>query len=328
MISEAEGTGKSTLYKMFLLVLGKAYCVFHDSLDTYTCRFNFPNHSKLIHWCDDISAASPKETRRLFSKVTCDVQSYEQKGEKMISMPEYHNLYITANCDAPLHTHPGDRRQLILEASELHLQDRPFFKKVNSEFRNIDIAHAWYTYLKNRDITDFHPSQDPPSSAKSKTIEACMVKSHIFMNEFFCSDEWILAYITESCAWHRWTKLYQVGYLDKGPNKGEFFIRIEHKRFFYLYKCYMRANYPSSKTRNIDTAFKELHRIGVIRHAKRKKLNDINKHVVEIIYSQFAQQMKIMYPYLEINEWDSETDQAAFIKLLKERQDKKNSLFR
>jgi hypothetical protein len=273
---------------------------------------------------DDISAAGLKETRRLFSKCTCNTQKYEAKGEKTISMPEFSNLYITANSDAPLHTHPGDRRQLILEASELHTQDRKFFSKVSEEFKSLDIAHAWYTFLKDRDLNNWHPSIDPPSNAKSKTIEACMVKSHVFMNDFFCDDAWLLAYITEHCRWFKWTAAYQAAFCDKGDYRGKFYIRIEHKRMFLLYRNYMRANYPSSKPRNIDTFFKELERIDIIKYPKRRSLNGKKKHVVDIFFHTFAAKMRTLYPNLEINEWDSVTKPKEFISMLIEKHKRSN----
>ena len=112
------------------------------------------------------------------------------------------------------------------------------------------------------------------------------------------------------------TELYQASMV-----KGKLLIRIEHKRFYMLYKRYMRDNYPSSKARNIDTVFKELLAIGIVRHPKRRILNAKKYHVVDIVYADFMAKMQELYPNLQVCEWDSESEPKAFITTLQGHQD-------
>jgi hypothetical protein len=191
---------------------------------------------------------------------------------------------------------------------------------VNEDLENLDVAHAWYWFLKKRELGSYHPSMDPPTAAKSRTIEACMVKSHIFMNDFFCEKTWVLSGLPENTSWSSWTSLYQSGTCDKGYFSGEFYLRIEHRRFYQLYKRFMRDNYPASKPRNIDTVFKELEKIDVIRHPKRRLLNKRQKRVVDICFPFFKKKMTELYPTVQVNEWDSQTDQIGFRKMLLDRQ--------
>jgi hypothetical protein len=241
------------------------------------------------------------------------VQKYEQKGEKIVNLPEFSNLFITANSSCPLHTHPGDRRQVILEANTLHLQDRPFFKKLNDDFKTLDLGHAWYWFLKRRELGTWHPSEDPPTAAKSKTVEHCMVKSHSFINDFFCSSDWLLRGIPELTHWAGWTSKYQFSVADKGEHKGKYVLRIEAKRFFVLYKHYVRANYPASRARNIDTFFSETEKVGVVKRPKRRMVNSKKYHCVDVVHDVFKERMSKLYPHFQVHEWDSSEDPKAFM---------------
>jgi hypothetical protein len=319
LVSEGQGTGKGHWYKLMVFLLSRAYCSFFDNLDGYMTRFNMA-HSRLCLFVDDISSNSVSSTRRLYSRCTASTQSYENKGEPTFTIREYSNLYLTGNEAAILHCGANDRRQQILEASNKYQQDRPFFRKLNEEFLNLDVAHAWFHFLKNRDIGNWHPSSNPPSSAKGKTLEACMVRAHSFLNEAFCSDSWLLSGIPENAHWCRWTMKYTTGRYDRGVNKGKRYIRIEHKRFFLLYKNYVRANFPSSKVRNIDTFLKETGNVGVPKHPKRLTLNGKKYHVVDLVFENFKTGFEKLYPDMEANTWDSEEDFIAFEKMLLKKQ--------
>jgi hypothetical protein len=219
ILSPGEGTGKSTVFHIFTMILSTQYTKFHGSLQPYLDKFNITNMGKLLHWCDDISASGQKETRMLFAKVTCKKEKYEQKGETCIQISEFSNLFITANEECPLHTHPGDRRQLILEASDAHKQDREFFGKVYDEIEDLDVGYAFYTFCKERDISKWNPSHNPPTLAKEKTIACCMKKSHIFLNEFFVNKDWVRKYIPQGTPWPNYFRKINAHVMERGGER-------------------------------------------------------------------------------------------------------------
>ena len=98
-------------------------------------------------------------------------------------MEEFSDIFITSNQlkTGCLHVKPGDRRQLLIEVSDLKLQNRKFFRAASEETRNLDIAHAWYLFFKNKELGEWTPAEDPPGDVKEKTIEHSMVKSHRFI---------------------------------------------------------------------------------------------------------------------------------------------------
>ena len=321
IISKAEGTGKSFLFNILAMLL-KGYTSFHDSLATYLQRFNISDHSKLAIWVDDIYGASLKETRRVFPKVTCTEQQYERKGESMLSLKEFSNLWITSNEKTPLHIKPTDRRQLLFRVSERKLRDRPFFKACAEECEDLDIAHAWFTFLKQRNILQFEPNSDPDACLKGETIASCMVKSHVFLRRFFLED-WYRAYRKEECPEDIWVRAFEVSRNKTNPNKDEIRLRISQKRLYKLYQYFIHDMYPQSRVRNSDTFFEELQELGIVRFTKRRdiKAYGVDKkkkhYVVDIYFKQFKEKMLELYPGIILTTWLHEEDYEQFERGLK-----------
>ena len=265
-----------------------------------------------------MTSSTRLETRKLFPKCTCKWQKYEDKGEKIITLPEYSNIYVTSNNkNGPLHITHEDRRQLIIEVSDVHKQDREFFGRVISDCRHFDVGHAWYIFLRDRDIGDFHPSQDPPTTVKERTIASCAVKSVIFMNTFFCDEDWLVRYKPHEMYIINWTKLYEVVVETKGDYKGQVRIRVEAARLYTLYTRFMKCTFPSSNKRNSPTFYNELAKVGIIKHEKRRRINEKQKTCVDIYFSVFKEKMALIYPALQVNDWDSELETQSFLKTVK-----------
>ena len=114
-----QGIGKSCFFKFLSMIFSSKYCVFHDNLDTYLSRFNGHLHSKLIHFVDDLSAQTGKiQTRKLYSRVTSNHILMEKKGENIVRMDEFSELWITGNQNAcSLHVCAEDRRIVIYKAN-------------------------------------------------------------------------------------------------------------------------------------------------------------------------------------------------------------------
>ena len=320
LISKAEGTGKSFLFNIMSMLLD-GYTSFHDSLTTYLQRFNISDHSKLVIWVDDIFGASVKETRRMFPKVTCSTQQYEKKGETMIKLTEYSNIWVTSNEKTPLHIKPTDRRQLIFRVSERKLRDRAFFERCSEECKDLDIAHAWFTFLKKRDLSSFNPSGDPDRALKGETIASCMVKSHVFMRLFFL-EEWFRTYNRELVP-AIWLQHYEVTRNVNSPHKGEIRLRVSQKRLYKLYLSFVKEFYPQSRARNSDTFWDELTELGLIRFPKRRHIRTLSGHnrkffVIDLYFETFKNRMKVLYPGITLTTWLHIENLEGFQALMKQ----------
>ena len=318
IISKAEGTGKSFLFNILTMLLD-GYTSFHDSLTTYLQRFNISDHSKIAIWIDDIFGASLKETRRMFPKVTCSTQQYEKKGETMIKLKEYSNIWVTSNEKTPLHIKPTDRRQLIFRVSERKLRDRAFFQSCAEECEDLDIAYAWFTFLKERDLRSFSPDSDPDKALKGATIASCMVKSHVFMRLFFL-EEWFRTYNRELVP-KIWIQHYEISRNTSAPHKGEIRLRVSTKRLYKLYISFVKEFYPQSRARNSDTFWDELCELGLLRFPKRRVIKTVTGFprkffVIDLYFRTFKERMNVLYPGIELSTWLHEENFDAFQALL------------
>ena len=301
LVSKRQGTGKSFFYRI-MQMLFQGYCTFHDSLDTLLHRFNMENNSLLVQHVDDVWGATQAQTRKLFPRVTCRTAKYEAKGERRLTLPEYSEFFITSNQMAPLHLCPNDRRQCLLEASALHIQ---VLGQVDAEIEDLDIAHAFFTFFRTRDISKWHPSMNPPSETKSKGIQSCMIRAHSFLTKFFAdAEDWPRMYKPLEMLDSDWTLLYEITNVPKGEYRNQTRLRIERKRFYNLYNRFTRQFYSSSRPRNQDTFEKECEDAGVILHVAGRGLliNGKKKQVVDLYYSRVASHLATMYPELRF-EW-------------------------
>lgn len=313
--SKEEGSGKSFLFQILNMIFS-GYTSFHDNLETYLQRFNFSDNSKKIIWLDDIYGSTLRDTRKIFPKVTCRTQQYEKKGETLFSMDEFSEVFVTSNQNCPLHIKPTDRRQLIFQVSLLKLRNRDFFKRTALECMELDVAHAWFTFFMDRDLTDFSPAQDPETGVKGATIAACMVKSHIFVRRFF-RDEWYGTYKDQFTNRDNWVKDYEIARNTSKPHKDEIRLRITQKRIYGLYTKFRKEFYPSSKTRDSDTFWEELADLGIERHMKRRRINNMKRLVVDIYYSTFKKSMQKLYDGIDIACWCHQENFVEFTEEMK-----------
>ena len=314
IISGDQGVGKSQLFKIFCLLLGSKLCMWHDNMETYITRFNWENKCKLIHHVDDIQGCTKAETWKLFPKATSNEQQYEKKGDARITFPEYSNFFTTSNDDSPLHIKAGDRRQVIYIANSKYKQDRSFFGPLNDEFQNLDIGHALFMLLKRMDLTGWHPTINPPSDARMRTIAAGMYKSHIFISQFFMNRDWIYRYKSDSLFWG---KDYRAKRQVRGDYAGQLQIRIKSERLYYLFRRFMKESFPSSSVHNLDTFCKEIANVGCIVPEKRQEMYRKNNYmVVDIYFREISRKMQDMYGQT-LEAWDSEENSEKFEKNLK-----------
>jgi hypothetical protein len=228
-------------------------------------------------------------------------------------MEEFSEIFVTSNQKCPLHIKPTDRRQLLFEVSLLKLCDRNFFKRTSLETLDLDCAHAWFTFFMKRDLSNFSPAQDPDTGVKGATMAACMVKSHIFMRRFFC-DEWYATYRGQFVNRENWLREYELSVNTSNPHKDEMRLRITQKRIYNLYTRFRKEFYPSSKTRDSDTFWEELADLGIERHMKRRRINDIKRLVVDVYFSTFRKSMQALYSGIDIGCWAHQENPEEFIR--------------
>lgn len=298
--STEEGVGKSFLY-VVLSKIFEGFTSFHDNLSSYLGRFNINDHSKKIIFIDDIMTASRSMTRNLYPKVTCKTTSYERKNETAVVMQEFAEIWITSNETSALYTTSNSRRQLFIPVYPRLLQNRKFFKALTLELENLDVCASLFKFFKTRDISNFDLQGNPDSAHHSISVSACMPKSHKFIIHFFATDNWYSQY-----NFTNWLEEFEV------TNDPYSKTRISTKRFYLLYKCYLKEYYPQSKPRNLDTFIEECRRVDVLAFEKRRRVNKRKLKCVELVFSSISKKVKrdyniTMQPFAQDRDFDGFT---------------------
>ena len=207
----------------------------------------------------------------------------------------------------------------MYEASELWLQDRIKFAALTNELDDLDVCHAWFTFLKAVDLNGWCPQMNPPNDLKDKSVENCMPRSHLFVQSFFSEDNWFTLYKGPNVYLQGWMALYELG-----KTKSDMHIRVEQGRIHALYKEFLRRRFPSSKPRQMTTFLKEMKAIMVSVPEKRQKIKKMNKRVVDIIPKIVQKRMAELYPTLANTGWECLENTVVFRKAFEDAEGVKN----
>ena len=212
--------------------------------------------------------------------VSSSQQQYEGKGERTITLNEFSHLFITANRKGGvLHFDKEDRRQCILHAGAYYQENLKFFEQLSKEVANLRTMKNWYTFFKERDISNFKYSDDPPTSVKSDALLVQAAKSHKFLIEY-------PFYTHQRAEYLRKTDVY----------------RIHYGEFYKAYTEHIRMFFPSSKVRNCDTFDVEIAQLGCIVPKKRQRINNKTYKVVDIPVKVFCDTVLQTYNlFLNVN---------------------------
>jgi hypothetical protein len=319
LYSRAQGCGKSMFFLFLSMVFGMQYCVFHSSMDGYTCKFNLHLNSKLVHFIDDLAGCTNKQTRKLYPLVTSETQAYEGKGCKVITMSEKSELWVTGNQNsASLHVCAEDRRIVIYEAANTLKGDFDFWKALHLEMDNTNVAHAFYMFLKTRDVSRFHPETSHVASTRLKSLAVAdaMTKSHVFVERFFSEPNF-----------HNPTELHKLGYMPQEwaqqisiskrnrpkERAGQVLIRISQTGFYKCYTLFMRTYFPSSKAHNMTTFFKQITDVGLVVQENRQRINKVTHRTVDCYWDDFSTEYKDRY---QMNATPWVTTQPDMLKIM------------
>ena len=268
LCSEKQGTGKSFFYQILQAIFGRDLTSFHLDLSTYLSNFNISDSGLLIKLIDDLAGAQ-KQTRKLFSRITCDEQYYEAKYMDKIKLKEYSEVIVTGNDKScSFHVTSEDRRILIWNICPDLKPDKKFWRDLGNEVENLDVMHAWYTFFKNRDLSDYDYKEVPKELDATK-IDAVMnqrPKSHEFLDMYFSSLNFMEDYAPHQCTTWKTNMMVSKMRLGCKPKEryGQILIRYEQKQLYAAYQQFVKQLYPNSKSRDFKTFIAEIEQLGAI----------------------------------------------------------------
>ena len=310
LMSEAHGVGKSSLYRVYVALMGQAACCFYNNYTDFSSAFNSGQANRLIIFVDDVHDLSKKQQQVLNSRVSCERMRFNQKNERPYWSNVCDDIFFTTN-DAVLYCAAEDRRQLHIKVGDAWYRDRVKFKALRQALANLDIMHNFFHYCAGRNLEDYHPANEatnPFSKDTNKMKVDNMRSSWQFMSDFFSNQDWVLHYKPKFEYCSTWGKAFQVDDLKQqvgGCPKGTCRIRIEASRFYNLYKAWVREKNPSQKTVYERTFYRQLSPLGVeVQHKKR--IHGNRRKVVDVFFPLVQQGFRKTYPEFVLDSWPTE----------------------
>ena len=177
-----EGAGKNFLFDMMVAIYGKyGALVGQDELED---KFNDWRSCKLFVVGDEVSSRAElvHNKNRLKALITSPTVQINPKNLTRREEKNHMNIVFLSNELQPLALDNSDRRYLVVYTPRA--KDFEYYKKLG-EWRDGGGIQAFYHYLLNYPLGDFHPyAPAPMTDAKSALIEINRKSPELFWSEW------------------------------------------------------------------------------------------------------------------------------------------------
>lgn len=156
-----QGTGKSSLWEnLGDKLLGKRYSLQSSNADDIIGKFNI-NKNKLLVVMEETEAKNTFEScSQIKTLITQPTKYFENKGKDKFNVRNCGRYIFISNSQTPVKIEQSDRRFVVTECSNRHIQDRAFFNKVNEEWNDPLAVRGFYDFLMKKDISNYDPVHD------------------------------------------------------------------------------------------------------------------------------------------------------------------------
>ena len=154
LMSRRQGTGKTTLMKVVVALLGKLAMTTERAEDIAGARFNSVSANRLLLHLEEGAVGQTKEMyTRLKRRVTDSTMMMEAKGRDQVEIPDYARIYITTN-DERHYADSSDRRSTFIEISDSRALDKPYWAAVEAESFNPRALSSIMYRLMRRKVSE------------------------------------------------------------------------------------------------------------------------------------------------------------------------------
>lgn len=220
-----EGTGKGTLAKVLRHILGQHGMVISNSKHL-TGNFNGHLRDCVFLFADEaFYAGDPSHVGVLKSIITEPHLTIEAKYANAVQMPNFLHLMMASNEEWVVPASLDSRRFLVLEASDAHANDHPYFAAIWAEMKAGGYEAMLYDLL-HHDLTGFNVRQVPVTDGLQEQRKLSLGKS-----ESWWLDALHRGYVFKSklgqeeffAEWHEamTTEVLFASYTDFAKNRNE-----------------------------------------------------------------------------------------------------------
>jgi hypothetical protein len=171
-----RGTGKGTLGNAMLRIFGQ-HGVHISSTDHLTGRFNHHLRDACFLFADEAFWPGDKKAegnlKRLVTEPTLFI---EGKGRDGVSVTNMLHPIIASNEDWVVPAGERERRYVMLNVSDIHIQEATWFEPIYAELESGGYAAMLFELLKH-DLGDWHPRRIPANCGlldqQARSLPAC-----------------------------------------------------------------------------------------------------------------------------------------------------------
>lgn len=159
-----QGTGKGVYVVGFGSLFGRHFITV-TSNELLTGRFSGHLAEGIILYADEaVASDDPRAEAKLKALITEAEVMSESKGVDAEMVDNHLHVFMASNERWVVPVGNGDRRYVVLDVSEKHKQDGPYFNAIKDELNNGGREKLLHTLL-TRDLGTWHPRQDRPVTA-------------------------------------------------------------------------------------------------------------------------------------------------------------------
>ncbi len=151
----SEGTGKGKMVDWFGKILGRHYLPMNDA-NALTGKFNDIMATKILCFADEALFAGDKKVEgKLKALITEPTAVFEKKGIDPVHMRNHVNIIMASNNDWVIPAGKSARRFCVLDVSDVHQQDIPYFKAIDKQMSAGGVEAMLYDLLLLEYDADF-----------------------------------------------------------------------------------------------------------------------------------------------------------------------------
>lgn len=186
LVSETQGTGKSTLADFIssYLLRGDVHVYKSNGIESVVEQFTKQLEGKRLILIEEVSSQQ-KDFVANFTMLKTLITDYRinihEKTKTRYNTDNIGNYLINTNHRSSIYLEQSDRRHMILDVSQKHVNDRAYFTNLRNMAFNQDVGDAFYTYLMDyKDCVDV--SIVPETGIKADIQDSSKSNSQLFLD--------------------------------------------------------------------------------------------------------------------------------------------------
>ena len=177
-MQSAPGVGKNLFFENVCnKMLGKQYLLVTTSIDDIVGTFPLTS-GKLVVCLDEASAGDTfSKNNKVKGHITTEYEYIQRKGVDGVRTLNCNRMLFFTNENNSLKVEQGDRRFMATMCSAKYKGNSGFFVNELNEFKNVASVNQFYQNLKSRDIANFNPEMDLPTTELYRELKSVSISN-------------------------------------------------------------------------------------------------------------------------------------------------------